>query len=385
MMAFWEDEDAEWPTVYIRSCRQAVGKDGHPALSAHPDGIAKANRYGPARAWEGIQIVLLKGTRPRRARATIRVALKGYHGKFLSAPRAGELTFSASSCGTRETFELSEGGDNGSFTIRASHGMFVTNEGKDFVFGRGEIGGRLVADRAYAGLCEFWHITSDPHEFTDQGCTARAALEGTLLTLQVLSDGLLGPHLHRATGGVLGSTPTATRDALRRGAAAQFPSKHARQQPGKSHPPSEPHIQAEHLVRLVEMAQRPEVTWPLLLPLLLYQWRFLWVLWAAAAMTQVLHSMSHRDPPPRLYTCLVAACHYLFSCLSTLGLEHSLDHHPALNFCLTLARSFVAISLKHQELTWLLLPALVVYRWNWPWALWATATVAQIFAERQSI
>lgn len=175
--------------LYFRSCRRGFGRDGHPALCANDDGSAQANRFGPAREWERIELVLLG--EPRND-GTIQVTLKGYHGKYLHADPNGHVHFAAPVACNNETFTLADAG-GGTVSIKSVHGMFVCAEGGhrgNMGIGRDDVGGHIVADRTKADVWEMWRITDDAYAFTDPGLTAKLALEGTIASVGLLGAGL---------------------------------------------------------------------------------------------------------------------------------------------------------------------------------------------------
>mmetsp|Transcript_18594 Transcript_18594/g.57965 ORF Transcript_18594/g.57965 Transcript_18594/m.57965 type:complete len:87 (-) Transcript_18594:156-416(-) len=53
--------------------------------------------------------------------------------------------------------------------------------------GRDDVGGHLVANRDCADQWEKFFLTTRADDFTDPGCTLRAAIHGTQLGLQIIA------------------------------------------------------------------------------------------------------------------------------------------------------------------------------------------------------
>ncbi|KAG8469755.1 hypothetical protein KFE25_006210 [Diacronema lutheri] len=98
--------------LYFRSCRRAAFRDGHPALTATPDGFANANHFGVAGEWQRIEIVVLGKTDDASGHSCLKVALKSCHGKYLRADvDTNAVDFGAVEQLGWEEFELAEHGD----------------------------------------------------------------------------------------------------------------------------------------------------------------------------------------------------------------------------------------------------------------------------------
>jgi hypothetical protein len=202
---------------YLRSCRRGTARDGHPALCANEDGSAQANRFGPAREWESVELILLD--QPLIDDATVRVAIKGWHGKFLSASPDGHVHFGAAECREWEHFTLAEAGD-GAVSIKSVHGKFLCADGGRWLnmgFGRDAVGGHIEANRDRVDQWESWHVTQDAHAFTQPGLTASLAISGALgiIGLLIFAFCLAVPALGFTAGGVAaGSAAAAAQSAV---------------------------------------------------------------------------------------------------------------------------------------------------------------------------
>lgn len=89
--------------MYIRSCRTAFGRDGHPALSCQPDLTLEANRFGPGKAWEEWIIESISSSEESAVLVAVRSRWKG---TYLSAKDDGRVLADAESIGENESWIL---------------------------------------------------------------------------------------------------------------------------------------------------------------------------------------------------------------------------------------------------------------------------------------
>ena len=192
--------------AFIRSRRTKFGVDGHPALSAQPDGSVQANRFGLGREWEEWEVE----DRGEQEGSKL-ISLRGHHGLYLSADsNKVDVNVNASEVGNSELWLLVDKG-GGFVALKSCHDKYLVC---DSLYDCGKV---VKADRLEVKEWEQWSIVNQASALVDPGSTIRLAASGTLIAVSsVLTVGAVAvPMLGFGAGGVVaGSTAAAVQSLV---------------------------------------------------------------------------------------------------------------------------------------------------------------------------
>lgn len=187
--------------VFIRSRRCGHGKEGHPALKAHPSGWVQANAFGKAGLWEEWTVHDLGDGY---------IALQSFHGTFLSAKPTGDVVADGREMNSWEKWKI-ENRPNGFVSMRSCHGKYIAC---DDLWDCGKV---VKADRDDVQEWEEWAFVDDPLILSSGNVRHNNIIGGVLLgagtVLCVVSIAI--PLAGFGAGGVVaGSTAAAVQSAV---------------------------------------------------------------------------------------------------------------------------------------------------------------------------